>query len=110
MLATGIDGRYAGRMAAAAPRDDPSPERAQPDPSPAGETADKAGASAAESSGMPKSITFEMTCATVVMIVEPPGVPTTRKTAPSLTTIVGVMADSMRLPGSITFALPWTSP
>ena len=47
----------------------------------------------------------------VVMIVAPPGVPVTRSVRPSgSTTMVGVIADSMRLPGSMALASPWTSP
>jgi hypothetical protein len=50
---------------------------------------------------------FEITWKTVVMIVAPPGAPTTSRSAPSgASTIVGVMADSIRLPGAIAFAIP----
>ncbi len=47
----------------------------------------------------------------VVMIVAPPGVPVTRSVRPSgSTTMVGVIADSMRLPGAMALASPCTSP
>jgi hypothetical protein len=49
---------------------------------------------------MSKSTTLETICATVVMMVEPPGEPVTRRTRPSgPSTMVGVMAESIRLPG-----------
>ncbi len=48
--------------------------------------------------------------ATVVVIVGPPGEPTIARSLPSLTMIVGVMLDSMRLPGSMPFCGPWTRP
>ena len=44
------------------------------------------------------------------MIRPPPGAPSTSRTFPSLTTIVGVIDDSMRLLGAIAFALPPTRP
>ena len=44
-----------------------------------------------------------MICSTVLMIVLPPGEPTTRNGLPSRKTIVGVMLDIMRLPGAILF-------
>ena len=49
-------------------------------------------------------------CATVVMIVGPPGEPTTARSFPSFTTIVGVMLLSMRLPGWMAFCAPITRP
>src|SRR3954470_19016636 len=48
--------------------------------------------------------------ATVVMIRGPPGEPITYANLPSFTTIVGVMAESGRLPGPIAFAGPWINP
>src|SRR5881397_477672 len=52
-----------------------------------------------------------MTCATLVMIVGPPGVPTTISRLPALSsTIDGVMADSIRLLPATAFASPCTSP
>ena len=52
-----------------------------------------------------------MTCATVVMMVGPPGVPTTMNSLPPRSrTIDGVIAESMRLPGAIAFASPCTKP
>ena len=59
---------------------------------------------------MPKSMTFMMAWNTEVKIVDPPGVPTTMATAPSSSRIVGVMDDSMRLPGWISFASLPTTP
>jgi hypothetical protein len=60
---------------------------------------------------IPKSTTFRMVWSTVVMIVEPPGVPVTKKSSPSgSVTMVGVMAESMRFPGSMAFCSPCTSP
>ena len=45
------------------------------------------------------------------MMVAPPGVPLTRKSAPSASsTIVGLIADSMRLPASTAFRSPCTRP
>ena len=43
------------------------------------------------------------TCVTVVMIVDPPGEPTTKRTSPSSSTIVGDIDDRGRLPGSTMF-------
>jgi hypothetical protein len=60
---------------------------------------------------MPWSITFDSVWKTLVMIVGPPGVPATMNSLPSRSsTTVGVIADSMRFPGSIAFRSPWTSP
>src|ERR1700680_3981232 len=47
---------------------------------------------------------------TVVMIREPPGLPSTRKTRPSFSTSVGDIDESGRMPGMIAFASPWTRP
>ena len=44
------------------------------------------------------------------MIVGPPGLPTTARTCPSSSTIVGHMLDSGRLPGLGRFCSPWISP
>ena len=45
------------------------------------------------------------------MMVAPPGVPTTSDSLPRRSaTMVGHIEDSMRLPGSIAFASPCTSP
>ena len=45
------------------------------------------------------------------MIVAPPGVPVTRKRAPSASsTIVGLIADSMRFSAATAFRSPCTSP
>ena len=44
------------------------------------------------------------------MMRDPPGVPSRRKTLPSLLTIVGVIELSGRLPGWIELASPWTRP
>jgi len=59
---------------------------------------------------MRKSITFSSTCNTAVMMRGPPGAPRTIKGLPSRTTMVGVMAESGRLPGWIALASPCTSP
>jgi hypothetical protein len=48
---------------------------------------------------MPKSITFRITCRTAVDMREPPGAPAVMNSLPSLTTMVGVIDDSGRLPG-----------
>jgi hypothetical protein len=51
------------------------------------------------------------TCATVVMMVAPPGDPVTRRTRPSgERTMVGVIDETMRFPGAMAFAVPCTSP
>ena len=44
------------------------------------------------------------------MIVRPPGLPTTATSLPSFATIVGVMLDSMRLPGRDEFGSVPISP
>ena len=51
-----------------------------------------------------------MTCSTEVMMVEPPGVPTTSTTLPSRVTTVGDIDESMRLPGATALASAPTSP
>ena len=51
-----------------------------------------------------------MIVATVVVMVGPPGVPTTARSSPSCTTMVGVIDESMRLPGSILLGSPCTRP
>jgi hypothetical protein len=52
-------------------------------------------------------MTLEITWYTWVMIVGPPGVPTTMNSFPAESrTTLGVMADSIRLPGAIEFASP----
>ena len=52
-----------------------------------------------------------MTCATDVMIVGPPGVPTTISSWPLLSrTMDGVIAESIRLPGWMALASPCTRP
>src|SRR6267143_2431519 len=57
------------------------------------------------------SSTLRMTWATLVMIVGPPGVPTTICRLPALSsTIDGVMADSIRLLPATALASPCTSP
>ena len=48
-----------------------------------------------------------MSLATVVMMVDPPGEPRTRRSLPSFRTMVGVMAESGRLPGAMELAGPW---
>ncbi len=60
---------------------------------------------------MRKSTTLLTICATVVMMVEPPGVPVTRSTRPcGSSTMVGVIAESMRAPGRTALARPCTRP
>ena len=49
---------------------------------------------------MPKSITLTRACSTVLMMVRPPGLPMTMNSLPSLATMVGVMLESIRLPGA----------
>ena len=44
------------------------------------------------------------------MIVGPPGEPTTARSRPSFTTMVGVMLLSIRLPGWMAFCAPITRP
>ena len=45
------------------------------------------------------------------MILPPPGEPVTKKSVPSgRLTIVGVMAESILLPGSTPLSSPWTRP
>ena len=45
-----------------------------------------------------------------VKIREPPGVPTTRLTLPSRVTMLGLIEESMRLPGSMALASLPTTP
>ena len=59
---------------------------------------------------MPKSITLSMTCSTAVIMMGPPGAPSTRNGLPSLTTMVGIMDDSGRLPGAMALRSPCTRP
>src|SRR3990172_11440346 len=57
------------------------------------------------------SSTFRMTWVTLVMMVGPPGEPSTILSRPlGSTTMDGVIAESMRLPGWIALASPWTKP
>ena len=57
--------------------------------------------------GMPRSTTFEMTCARVGMMRVAPGDPMTMKGRPcGSSTSVGLMLDSMRLPGWIELTEP----
>ena len=56
---------------------------------------------------MPRSITFEMTCASVGMMRVAPGDPRAMNGRPcGSSTSVGLMLDSMRLPGWIEFTEP----
>src|SRR6266540_6989994 len=69
------------------------------------------GAATASGRVIPWSSTLRITCATVVMIVGPPGVPTTISSCPSRSsTIDGVIAESIRLPGAMELASPCTKP
>ena len=61
------------------------------------------GAATASGSVIPRSMRFMRICVTVVMIVDPPGEPTTNRTSPSSSTIVGDIDDRGRLPGSTMF-------
>ena len=49
-------------------------------------------------------------CSTVLMIMPLPGLPVTSQLRPSLTTIVGAIELSMRLPGAIALVVPVTRP
>jgi len=51
-----------------------------------------------------------MVSSTVLMIVRPPGLPVTMNSCPSFARIVGVMLDSIRLPGSARFGFVPISP
>ena len=51
--------------------------------------------------GLSNSSTFRVTQKTVLMMVRPPGLPVMRTGRPLLTTMVGVMELSIRLPGAI---------
>ncbi len=55
-------------------------------------------------------MTLRMISRTVVMIRDPPGVPTTNTGLPSFSTMLGVMELRGRLPGAIALALPCTRP
>ena len=68
------------------------------------------GAATAAASGRWKSCQSVSTWKIEVAMREPPGVPMTMATWPSLSRIVGVMVDSGRLPGAIAFASPPTTP
>ena len=69
------------------------------------------GAVTASGSDIRWSITFEITWYTIVMIRGPPGVPVTMKSCPAeSSTMVGVIAESIRLPGAIALASPCTRP
>ena len=52
---------------------------------------------------MPKSTTLRIVSSTVLMMVLPPGLPVTMKSRPSFARMVGVMLESMRLPGAARF-------
>src|ERR1041385_6089024 len=56
-------------------------------------------------------MTLEIVCHTAVMMRGPPPAPASMNTRPlASSTIVGDIDDSIRLPGSIRLAVPWTSP
>ena len=60
---------------------------------------------------MPWSTTSLITWYTAVVMREPPGEPSTSASRPAeSTTMEGVMAESMRLPGAMAFASPCTRP
>ena len=61
------------------------------------------GAAIASGSVMPMSMRFTSTWSTVVMMVDPPGDPTTYLTVPSSSTIVGDIDERGRLLGSMRF-------
>ncbi|NBU26539.1 MAG: hypothetical protein EBS39_13205, partial [Gammaproteobacteria bacterium] len=67
-------------------------------------------AATAACGSMPKSAMLSSVWKTPVKIVEPPGVPSEATTRPSRTSRVGVIDDSMRLPGAISLARPPTTP
>ena len=48
-------------------------------------------------------MTLRIVNSTVLMIVRPPGLPVAMTRRPSRATIVGVMLESIRLPGSVRF-------
>ena len=54
---------------------------------------------------MPKSTASTIVSSTVLMMVRPPGLPVTMNSLPSFARIVGVMLESIRLPGSARFGL-----
>ena len=56
------------------------------------------------------SITFRIASSVMVMMREPSGLPITMKILPSLVTMVGLMEESGRLPGSMALFLPWIRP
>ncbi len=68
------------------------------------------GAAAASAGFMPKSITLTTVCSTVVMMRAPPGLPVTSTGLPSLSTRVGLMDESGRLPPATALASPPTRP
>jgi hypothetical protein len=69
------------------------------------------GAACASGSSISQSTTLEIIWVTVEMIVGPPGEPVTRRTPPSgPRRMAGVMAESIRFPGSTAFASPCTRP
>lgn len=49
---------------------------------------------------IPRSIRLNRIAATVVMMVDPPGLPTARNGAPSSSTVVGLIELRDRLPGA----------
>ena len=55
-------------------------------------------------------MTFMITCNTVVMIRDPPGLPATMNTLPSFLTIVGLIDESGRFLGATAFASPPINP
>jgi hypothetical protein len=59
---------------------------------------DARGAAIASCSDIPKSSRSRSVCSTVVMIIEPPGLPSAMKGRPSWRTIVGAMLERGRLP------------
>ena len=64
------------------------------------------GAASASGSVIPKSSRLTSICRTVVMIVAPPGEPSTRNGLPALSTIVGLIELRGRFPPSTWFAVP----
>ena len=69
------------------------------------------GARIASASGIPNSITLRITWLVAEMMRGPPAAPATICTVPcASSTMVGDMAESIRLPGSILFASPCTRP
>ena len=68
------------------------------------------GASVASARFSRWSITFDTSCSTVLMMRLPPGLPVTSTSRPSLSTRVGVIELSGRLPGPTALAAPPISP